>query len=375
MIGSSFNKVTVSLSALCHNYHLLRRRAGENVKLLAMVKADAYGHGMIKVARELSKVGCESFGVAELCEAINLREAGIKGEIFVFLGFPIADAACFFDYNLTPIIFDIESAEVLSSKAVMRNQEIRVHVKVDCGMTRLGIFPEDFESFSAELAMLPGIVLAGVASHFPRADEADSDNTIEQFERFLRILPYALTKDDLVRHTANSGAILNFPETCCEMARAGIALYGYYPDGVAGIAAEKKEKLQPVMSFSSQVLQVKIVPAGVGVSYGHCFITSKPTRLAVLPVGYEDGLSRSLSNKAEVLIGGKRARIRGRVCMNLCMVDVTDIEGVTVGDEVIFLGRQGKDCISSDEIAGWMDSISYEVLCLFGNNNERKYIE
>ncbi len=372
---SSFNKVAVNLSALHHNYHLLKRRIGDNAKLLAMVKADAYGHGMIRVARELSKAGCESFGVAELCEAISLRQAGIRGEIFVFIGFSLADTACFFDYNLTPVIFDFESARALSSEAVTRNQEMRVHVKVDCGMTRLGIYPEEFGRFSTELLRLPGIVLSGVASHFPRADEVCSDSTMEQFGRFKRTIPDVLKKAKIVRHTANSGAILNFPETCCEMARAGISLYGYYPDGVVGKIAEKREQLQPVMTFSSQVLQVKIVPAGVGVSYGHSFVTTEPTRLAVLPVGYEDGLSRSLSNKAEVLVCGKRARIRGRICMNLCMVDITHIESVAVGDEVVFLGRQGKDCISSDEIAGWMGSISYEVLCLFGNNNERKYIE
>ncbi len=375
MTVPSFNRVNVSISALCHNYRLLQNRAGEKTTLLAMVKADAYGHGMLRVGRALNAAGCRCFGVAEICEAVALREAGVQGEILVFLGFSPGSAALFFDHDLTPVIFDIASARVLSQEAVRRGSEIAVHVKVDCGMTRLGIYPEEFAGFMAELSALPGVTARGIASHFPRADEADSGNTPEQFKRFRKLAPVAGSDSELLRHTANSGAILNFPETCCDMARAGISLYGYYPDGIAGQHAEEGEKLQAVMSFSSQVLQVKDVAEGVGVSYGHSFITSRPTRLAVLPLGYEDGLSRSLSSRAEVLVRGRRARVCGRICMNLCMVDVTDIEGVAAGDEVVILGRQGGECISADEIAGWMGSISYEVLCLFGNNNERKYIE
>ena len=242
-------------------------------------------------------------------------------------------------------------------------------------MTRLGIYPEELEQFVFVLQKLPGLVFAGIASHFPRADEADSDHTATQFARFEELFGGAEKKGTIIKHTANSGAILYFPQTCCDMVRAGISLYGYYPDGDSGIDAVACERLQPVMSFTTRVLQVKTVPAGVGVSYGHTYTTSCKTRLAVLPVGYEDGLSRSLSNKGEVLIHGARAKIRGRICMNLCMVDVSHIEGVQAGDEVVLLGLQKQDTISGDDIAGWMDSISYEVLCLFGNNNERTYTE
>lgn len=372
---TSFNQVLVSRSALCHNYRLLTERAGKNASLLAMVKADAYGHGMIQVARVLSDAGCRHFGVAEICEGVRLRKSGIQEAIFVFLGFDPLDAALFFEHDLIPVIYDIESARVLSHEAVRRDTTIQAHVKVDCGMTRLGIYPEAFASFSAALEELPGITLAGIVSHFPRSDEAGSDHTAKQFVRFEKLCGLAGQGDLLIKHIANSGGILYFPQTCCDMARAGISLYGYYPDGMAGRDAEKGEHLQPAMSFVTRVLQVKTVPAGVGISYGHTYVTSRETRLAVLPVGYEDGLPRSLSNKGEVLIHGKRAKVRGRICMNLCMVDVSRIEGVQAGDEVVILGRQGKDIISGDEIAGWMDSISYEVLCLFGNNNERKYTE
>jgi alanine racemase len=241
-------------------------------------------------------------------------------------------------------------------------------------MTRLGILPEEFDDFLAELKKLSGIVLGGVASHFPKADERGSFQTTEQFFSFENLGFSQNIEKPLIKHIANSGGILYFPESHCDMVRAGIALYGYYPDGYSGTEFESGEKLQPAMEFNTRIIQVKTVAAGVGVSYGHTYTTQNESVLAVLPVGYEDGLSRSLSNRGEVLVHGKRARIRGRVCMNLCMVDVSHIDNVRVGDHVTILGSQYNDIISGDEIAAWMGSISYEVLCLLGNNNERKCV-
>ena len=367
--------VEIRQSALHHNYRLLKNRIGADTRFLAMVKANAYGHGMLETARVLSAIGCSYFGVAETCEGIALRSSGIQGEIFLFLGFDPAEASLLFEYDLTPVLYNLECARALSIEAVRLNREINVHVKVDCGMTRLGVFPEELLQFVSTLKNMPGLVFAGIASHFPRADEAKSNHTKRQFSVFEQLFAAAENEVKLIRHTANSGGILYFSGTHCDMVRTGISLYGYYPDGVTGIETELGEKLQPVMSFTTRVLQLKDVPAGKGISYGHTFITNCETQIAVLPVGYGDGLSRSLSNKGEVLIHGKRAKIMGRICMNLCMVDVSHIEGVQVGDEVVLLGSQEEDTISGDEIAGWMDSISYEVLCLFGNNNERKYIE
>jgi alanine racemase len=375
MKAPSFNQVRISRKALCHNYRLLQKKAGQQ-RLLAMVKADAYGHGMCEAAAILATAGCTDFGVAELCEGVVLRESGIQGKIFIFLGFEPSQASLLFEFDLTPVLYDEESGRALSREAVRRQSEIAVHLKVDCGMTRLGVFPDQFEAFMASLEALPGVRVEGVASHFPRADEQDSDHTRQQLLRFQDLaIDGAQSHKDITWHTANSGGILYFPECHCDMVRAGIALYGYYPDGISGIRSEESHGLENVMSFVTRVLQVKTVPADVGVSYGHSYVTSCATRLAVLPVGYEDGLSRSLSNVGEVLIGGRRAKIRGRICMNLCMVDVTHIEGVCPGDEVVILGEQGIESIRGDDIAQWMGSISYEVLCLFGNNNERKYIE
>ncbi len=377
MIGQSFNQISISRKALYSNYRLLQKRVGNKVRLLAMVKADAYGHGMVDAANIFSDAGCTDFGVAEVCEGVQLRKSGIKGNIFVFLGFVLSDVPMFFQYDLVPVIYDFQSAKALSEEAIVLDVEIAVHVKVDCGMTRLGIQPDEVLEFITRLKQLPGIKCEGLASHFPRADERNLSQTSEQFIRFEKISTAVkqIEKAKLTIHTANSGGILYFPQTSCDMVRAGISLYGYYPDGMSGSEAEKREKLQPVMSFSTRVLQVKTVAAGVGVSYGHTFTTEHETKLAVLPVGYEDGLSRSLSNKGEVLVHGQRAIIRGRICMNLCMVDVTHIKGVQSGDVVVILGTQLDEMISGDEIAGRMNSISYEVLCSFGNNNQRNYTE
>ena len=375
MSCKSFNQVEVSGKALRHNYRLLQERAGDGVRLLAMVKADGYGHGMCDAARAFQEAGCMDFGVAEIIEGIRLREAGIGGNILVFLGFDLSDAGLFFEHDLTPVIYDIESGVALSREAVRLGKDITVHLKVDCGMTRLGVLPDEIESVTARLNQLPGIKLGGLASHFPRADEPESSQTLLQFQVFNEAVEKVSPGTFFTDHTANSGGILYFPQTCCAMVRAGISLYGYYPDGVAGVEREAGEKLQPAMTLKTRVLQVKTVPAGTGVSYGHTYTTEQETRLAVLPVGYEDGVLRSLSNKGEVLVQGQRAPIRGRVCMNLCMVDVSEIEGVAAGDEVVILGTQAEESISADEIAGWMDTISYEVLCLFGNNNERTHTE
>ena len=369
----SFNQVSIDASALQANFKLLQQRVGKDVRVMAMVKADAYGHGMVQAAVNFARAGCDAFGVAELQEGVSLRRAGIQGQIFVLLGFQISQEQLFFDYDLTPVIFDYQATERLSQAAVRNKKEISVHLKVDCGMGRLGIMPSELPDIWAHLDRVPGVSLAGIMSHFPMADTPKSRQTQEMFQRYQQVCAQARRPLTLC-HIANSGAVFYHPETCCDMVRLGISLYGYYPDGTHDKPHASGEKLVPAMSFTTQVIQVKSVPAGTGISYGHTFITGKETRLAVLPVGYADGFLRTLSNKAQVLIKGQRARIIGRVCMNLCMADISGIEGVEAGDQVVILGSQGAETITADEIAAWMGTISYEVLCLFGNNNERNFI-
>ncbi len=375
MYDQSFNNITVDCTALQKNYTFIRKKAGAGTSVMAMVKADAYGHGMVMAAKAFSRSGCKAFGVAELREAVVLREAGVQGDIYVTIGFAEVDAKLFLHYQLTPVVYSYAAAQALSLEATARGQEIGVHLKVDSGMSRLGVFPADVPAFADAVAGLPGIKIAGLMSHFPEADNPAAPSTRLNFTQFAEACGTLQDSSATLCHIANSAAVLNFPDTCCDMVRAGIALYGYHPAGQGGSDESDGHELIPAMSFTSRILQVKTVPAGTGVSYGHTFHTSQVTRIAVLPVGYEDGYSRLLSNRAMVLVHGRPVPIVGRVCMNMCMIDVTDAGEVSAGDEVVLLGRQGRESISADDIAEHMDSISYEVLCLLGNNNQRHYIE
>jgi len=371
----SFNCVKVSRSALQNNFRFIQKSAAAGAEVMAMVKADGYGHGMVMAARAFGDAGCEIFGVAELCEGVILRKEGIEGRIFVTIGFDKEDVELFFKYDLIPVIYTYEAARALAEKAVFLGRNIEIHIKVDTGMSRLGILADELSEFLDSLADLPGIELAGVMSHFPESDDPLSMSTQDGFDVFSTACDEMKKRGGHVCHIANSGAVLNFPNTHCDMVRAGIALYGYHPAGKVDIQSGKSQKLIPAMSFVTKVLQLKTLPAGRGVSYGHTYRTTQPTTIAVLPVGYEDGFSRSLSNTAEVLIGSVLVPVIGRICMNMCMVDVSGLETVKAGDEAVIMGRQGEDFITADDIAEKMASINYEVLCMFGNNNIRVYTE
>jgi alanine racemase len=369
----SYNQVNISPKALRNNFKIIQKKAG--VRVLAMVKADGYGHDMVRSAEVFAAAGCETFGVAEIDEAVTLRKAGIRGEIFIMLGFMHEHVDLVLQYNLTPVVFRIETAECLSDAAVKAGRKIGIHLKVDSGMSRLGLLPDQVDAFLERMCSLPSLYLGGIVSHFSQSDDLDSENTGKSYSIYTAMCNRINARCDGIRHIANSGGVFNFPGTCGDMVRPGISLYGYYPDGEEGMRRARGEKLIPAMSFTTQVLQVKTVPAGAGVSYGHTYITPSEARLAILPVGYEDGYLRSLSNRGEVLIKGRRAPLRGRICMNMCMADISAIEGVRPGDEVVLMGRQGQESITADEIAAWAGTISYEVLCLIGNNNERTYIK
>ena len=343
---------------------------------MAVVKSDAYGHGLVKATQALYEAGARTFGVAEVDEGIALRKAGLGGEIIVLLG-PVPETVDdIIRHSLTPVLFNPELLDKISQRAVEFNKKVGVHVKVDVGMGRLGVMPEELFPFCETVERLPGVFLSGVLSHLPLADDLSSAETVNELRRFRdimdRLMGHVPAKP--VAHVANSAALAYNHGTHLDMVRPGITLYGCYP-----VESEKNSlpfSLKPVMSFKTRVIQVKEVPAGYGISYGHIFITRRPTRIAVLPVGYDDGYLRKLSNRAEVLIHGQRAPVRGRVCMNACMVDVTDLQGAPVktGDEVVLLGRQKDGAITAEEVAGWLETINYEVCCLFGNRNRRVYI-
>jgi len=366
-----FNRVEIDLAALKRNYKRVARRVGQATRIMAVVKSDAYGHGLVSCARALAYEGAVVFGVAEIAEGISLREKGIKGEIIVLLGVSPAGIDLLLQYNLSPVIYDSFQLELIAARARETGALVDVHLKVDCGMGRLGIMPGEVEGFARSIAETAGVRLAGIISHFPMADSSaeESRDNLACFVEVLERLPG--DEEGPVAHMANSAAIIRLPEARFDMVRPGISLYGCYP--VEGGDRDLLPGLEPVMSFKSRVAQVKKIPAGRGISYGHTHVTRRETMIAVLPVGYDDGYGRGLSNRGQVLIHGRRALILGRVCMNACMVDITDIPQVVAGDEVVLLGRQGEEVISADEIAAWLGTISYEVLCNIGGKNRRFY--
>ena len=375
----SYNRVEIDISALQTNFQGIQETVGSQVNIMAVVKSDAYGHGLVECAQALYRAGARTFGVAEVWEGIKLRRAGLEGDIVVLLGGAPESYTDIIRHALTPVVFDVDFLTGLSDAATGMKTEVKVHLKVDVGMGRIGVMPDEVESYISLIKRLPGISLSGMLSHFPAADEIDSlQTTHEQLSHFKNILADLKSKESgrVVSHIANSAGLIYFPKSHLDMVRPGISLYGCYPDGSPTRAkgAAPILELQPVMSFKSRVIQVKEVGPGCGISYGHTFVTRRKSRIAVLPVGYADGYLRKLSNRAQVLIGGRRAPICGRVCMNATLVDVTDLPPVHTGDEVVLLGQQGDERITADEIAQWMETISYEVLCLFGTFNDRVFI-
>jgi alanine racemase len=372
----SLNRVEISLSALRHNFSLLKAKAPD-AAVLAMVKADGYGHGMSECARTLAAAGADCFGVAEAVEGVELRKNGIDRPVFIMAGLLPEIIPALFEYRLTPVVVDDSCLETLSREAVQRGQEIGLHLKVDAGMGRQGCALSSIGGIIRQIQTLPGLSLSGIMAHFPKADDPDSDSTTEITAAFGRRLEKVqeLLPENLVLHLANSGGILYFPDSHQDMVRPGISLYGYYPNGEQGKMNAEEPRLQPVMRFTSRIIQIKEVAAGTGLGYGHTFTTSRPAKIAIIPAGYEDGYLRCLSNRAQALVHGQRVPAVGRISMNLTMFDVSDLGRVKLGDEVVLLGRQGDEEITADEIAAWMETISYEVLCLFGNLNNRVYVE
>jgi alanine racemase len=375
----SFNRVEIDLSALQENFLSIQKAVGPRVKVMAIVKSDAYGHGLVPCAQALYLAGARTFGVAEVWEGVKLRKAGLEADIVVLLGGTAESYEEIVRHALTPVVYDVDFLSGLSNLASRMQSEVKVHLKVDVGMGRLGVLPEEVESYVSLIRRLPGITLAGFLSHFPAADESGAaQKTNDQTLQF-KDLAAKIKKGksgSSVAHIANSAALIYFPDSRLDMVRPGISLYGCLPDASPARAKNFLPSLEllPVMSFKSRVIQVKELGPGSGISYGHTFITSRKSRIAVLPVGYADGYLRRLSNRAQVLIGGRRAPVCGRVCMNATMVDTTDLPPVHVGDEVVLLGKQGEAAITADEIAQWMETISYEVLCLFGVSNEKNYV-
>ncbi|MDG4474760.1 alanine racemase [Thiovibrio frasassiensis] len=364
----------IDRAALRHNFRQVRKLVGPSLGILAVVKADAYGHGLIPAAQAFAEAGATAFGVAEIEEGVRLRQAGITGQIVVMLGVDRQGAAEAVAHALTPVVYTLDALEALGAQAAKAGCLQGVQIKVDVGMGRLGLLPHELEPFLAALRRFPKLYLSGIASHFPKADVEGDGLTEKQYGLFQELLTRVQGDGQgRINHIANSATLLRYPGMRCDMVRPGISLYGCYP--ADWLSQASALELKPAMRFTTRVLQVKEIPAGQGISYGHRYVTEHSTRLAVLPVGYDDGYLRRMAGKAEVLLSGQRAPVRGMICMNACMADVTDIPGVKAGDEAVLLGGQGAGEIRAEEIARWSDTINYEILCLFGSCNRQVHVD
>ena len=362
----------IDLGAFRHNFREIKRKLRKGVSLLPVVKADGYGHGMEEIARASLSCGAKLLGVANIEEGIFLRKRGITALVLI-LGsvYPLSNFTYILRYNLSPTICSLQASQELSKIAKRRKKKVRVHIKVDTGMGRIGISAENAASLVKKVIQLPGIIVEGIFTHLAAAD-SDYQFTMEQIRKFQSVID-ELKGDNInikYKHAANSTAILRYSDAHFNLARPGISLYGLVPfEG-----AEREIDLKPVMQLKAKVVFIKRVKKGTSISYGRTWKANRDSIIGTLPIGYADGYNRLLSNRAEVLICGKRVPIVGRVCMDMCMVDITSLPNVKVGEEVVLIGSQGKEKITADEIAKLTGTITYEVVCGISKRVPRIYL-
>ena len=358
-------RATVDLQRLRSNLRTLCHAVGREVSLCLAVKANAYGHGAPAVAQQAVAAGISMLGVATVGEAVELRDAGVAAPILL-LGLPTdSELAELIAVGIQPMVADIALARELSRRASAQDATVAVHIKVDTGMGRIGCAPRQATELRKAVAALPHLQVAGMATHFARADEEDLDYSREQLVRFLRACAGG---GPVLRHAANSAALFRLPDSRLDMVRPGIAAYGILPSPFvpADVA------LRPVLRWTTRIVQMKRVVAGTGLSYGHRYHTPAATWIATLPVGYGDGYRRGLSGRARVAIGGERYPVVGTICMDQCLVDVGPAPSMAVGDEVTLIGDPPAP--SADELAGWLDTVPYEVLTSIATRVPRDYV-
>lgn len=365
----------VELDAAVKNIENLRKNLAPETKILAVIKANGYGHGAVQIAEKLASLDyIFGYAVATAEEAFELRQNGVSKPLLI-LGYTFPD--CYgrlVAEDIRPTVFRQDMAEELSAEAIRQGKRLKIHIKVDTGMSRIGIFPDDSGlTFVREVMKLPGLEIEGMFTHFARADEKDKTSAREQFERFSLFAERLETELSLripLKHCANSAAVMEMPETALDLVRAGIALYGLWPSKEMD---KERITLCPLFSLYSHIVYVKTLPAGTPVSYGGTYVTEEERRIATIPVGYGDGYPRGLSGKGKVLICGRRAPIIGRICMDQFMVDVTDIPGVKEGDPVTLIGEDGAERITMEELGELSGRFNYELACDLGSRIPRVY--
>ena len=372
----------IDLDALARDFQAVRQAANPQAKVCCVVKADAYGHGAVRMAQEFESLGADWFAVSNLEEALQLRLAGLNQPILVLGYTPPEEAAALSKHNISQCLYSLDYARELSHCAVEAGVTVKVHVKIDTGMSRLGFYYQDISRDEATVqevktaCTLPGLYPEGIFTHFAVSDEGTEGDsfTMRQFGCFKEMIESLLREgvSFAVRHCANSAGVFDYPLSHLDMVRAGIVIYGLYPSG----ALRNRPQLSPVLSLRSVVSHVKTVKPGATVSYGRVFTADREMKVATVPVGYADGYPRILSAQgAQVLIGGKRCPILGRICMDQLMADVTALPQVQVGDLVTLIGRDGEEEITVDELAALEGSINYEVVCGLSKRVPRVYLK
>ncbi len=372
----------IDLDAIAHNLGVVGRMTGRR-PVIAVVKADAYGHGAVEVSRRLAEEGVSHLAVAFVGEAVKLREAGIRTPIIVL--FDKQDVPPIFEFDLIPVVHDLRFAERLSKEAGKRGRILDIHVKIDTGMGRLGFNRGELARQVMTVAKLDSLSIKGLMSHFSDSDVADKSFAEMQLGKFTAVRETLLKNlkrpAKLLCHMANSAATMTLIGAHFDAVRPGLMLYGCSPLQKSEVRSKKSEgrrepalDLRPAMKVKTEIITLRRLKKGTPVSYGRTFITRRESLIAVLPVGYADGISRAFSNNADVLIRGKRAPVVGRVCMDLIMADVTGIKGTKEGDEVVLLGRQGRAGITARELADRIATVPYEVLTSMGTRSRRTYV-
>lgn len=362
----------IDLGALRHNLQEVRRLIGPEVEIMAVVKAEAYGHGAVKVAQTAIENGATWLGVSLPEEGIALRKAGFTVPILVFEALQPDQAEAFIIHDLTATVCILESATALSRAALKAGKTATLHLKVDTGMGRVGVSYGDALKMMKDIAKLPALKATGIYSHLATADQANKDFANLQIQRFTKVVAELREAGLLPEkvHLANSAAIIDLPASYFNMVRPGIMLYGMRPSPEMSLSG--KVDLRPVLSLKTKVIFVKRVPAQTGISYGHCYRTKKETTIVTIPIGYADGWSRRLTNRAEAIIGGKKYPVVGAICMDQCMIDVGD-DPVELGAPVTLIGKDGEAQITADSIAETLGTINYEITCMLGSRVPRVY--
>lgn len=364
----------INLDNIANNVKEIRRIIGDNTMIMASTKANAYGHGAIEVARTFIENGVDRLAVSIIQEAIELRKSSILAPILILSYTPMYQMDKIIEYDLIQTIYNYNDAVHLSSLASNKGKMVKIHIKIDTGMGRIGFLPNE-ESIKEilKISKLSNLEIEGIYSHFSSADEFDKTFTNLQFNRFMNVIN-RLKDEGLnipIKHISNSGAILDLPDYNLDMIRPGIILYGYYPSDEVN---KNIIDIKPAITLKSKVSNIKKVPANTGISYGQTFFTSRESVIATIPIGYADGYSRMLSGKTFVYVNGWKVPVVGRICMDQMMIDVTDIDEVNIGDEVILFGY-GNGYPQIEELASLLGTVNYEILCMMSRRIPRVYIK